>query len=62
MMYTNVILCVGFYFEKWRGLATGISTSGTGIGMICFSHFIHNFLLQYSYRDLLAIFAGKNLN
>lgn len=26
------IIAVGFYFEKWRGLATGIAACGTGIG------------------------------
>lgn len=32
LIYMPAVIAVGFYFEKWRGLATGIATCGTGLG------------------------------
>lgn len=58
MMYANAVLSVGFYFEKWRGLATGIATSGTGIGMLCIAPSIQIFLKYYTWRNLFLIYAG----
>lgn len=34
MIYMTAVVAVGFYFERWRSLATGISTCGAGIGCI----------------------------
>lgn len=32
LIYMPAVIAVGFYFEKWRGLATGIAACGTGLG------------------------------
>ncbi|XP_004932688.1 monocarboxylate transporter 7 [Bombyx mori] len=32
MIYMPAVLTVGFYFEKWRGLATGLALCGSGVG------------------------------
>lgn len=34
MIYITALIAVGFYFERWRGLATGISVCGSGMGGI----------------------------
>lgn len=35
MMYVSAIIVIGFYFERWRALASGISLCGAGIGSTC---------------------------
>ncbi|XP_026749154.1 monocarboxylate transporter 2 [Galleria mellonella] len=32
MIYMPAVLTVGFYFEKWRALATGLALCGSGVG------------------------------
>lgn len=32
LIYMPAVIAVGFYFEKWRGIATGMATCGTGLG------------------------------
>lgn len=32
LIYMPAVIAVGFYFEKWRGVATGIATCGAGLG------------------------------
>ncbi|EEZ98054.2 monocarboxylate transporter 12-B [Tribolium castaneum] len=36
-IYVPSIITVGFYFEKWRALATGIGVCGSGIGTFMFA-------------------------
>ncbi|GJQ77400.1 hypothetical protein Trydic_g20802 [Trypoxylus dichotomus] len=35
MMYVSAIIVIGFYFERWRALASGVSLCGAGIGSTC---------------------------
>ncbi|KAI4464034.1 monocarboxylate transporter [Holotrichia oblita] len=35
MMYVSAIIVLGFYFERWRALASGIALCGAGIGSTC---------------------------
>lgn len=35
MMYVAAIIVIGFYFERWRALASGISLCGAGLGSTC---------------------------
>jgi MCP family monocarboxylic acid transporter-like MFS transporter 14 len=37
LIYVPSIITVGFYFEKWRALATGIGVCGSGIGTFMFA-------------------------
>lgn len=34
MMYLTAVIAVGFYFEKWRALATSVAMCGAGVGGI----------------------------
>ncbi|KAJ6645605.1 Monocarboxylate transporter 14 [Pseudolycoriella hygida] len=37
MIYTSSIISVGYYFEKYRALSTGIALCGSSIGGLCLS-------------------------
>lgn len=56
-IYMPSVLTVGYYFEKWRALATGISLCGSGVGTFLFSP-VNTFLLnEYGWRQTLLIQA-----
>lgn len=38
MIYTSSIISVGYYFEKYRALSTGIAVCGSSVGGLCLSH------------------------
>lgn len=46
LIYVPAVIAVGFYFEKWRALATGIAVCGSGIGTFVlapiFSSLVHS--------------------
>lgn len=54
----NISVTVGYYFEKWRALATGISLCGSGIGTFIFAPLTEYFLKQQGWRITLLIQAG----
>lgn len=37
MIYTASIISVGYYFEKYRALSTGIAVCGSSVGGLCLS-------------------------
>ncbi|CAK1555410.1 unnamed protein product [Leptosia nina] len=37
MIYMPAVLTVGFYFERWRALATGLALCGSGVGTFVFA-------------------------
>jgi MFS family permease len=37
MIYLPAVVCVGYYFEKKRSLATGIAVCGSGFGTFAFA-------------------------
>ena len=45
MVYLPSVVSVGYYFEKRRGLATGIAVCGSGVGCFAFAP-LTNFLLE----------------
>lgn len=55
MVYIPAVVIIGFYFEKWRALATGLAMCGSGVGTFVFAP-LSNFLLEnYSWRKTLMI-------
>ena len=64
MVYLPSVVCVGYYFEKRRALATGIAVCGSGVGCFVFAP-LANFLLvvmcfrrfsfKLIYRDKLKL-------
>lgn len=53
MIYIPSVLTVGYYFEKWRALATGISMCGSGVGTIIFAPLNGYMIGQLGWRGAL---------
>lgn len=52
---------VGYYFERRRGLAAGISSAGAGFGMLTLTLLAAFLVEQYSWKGCLMIMAGVSL-
>ncbi|KAJ2951046.1 hypothetical protein O0L34_g5422 [Tuta absoluta] len=61
MIYMPAVLTVGFYFEKWRALATGLALCGSGVGTFAFAPFTDYLLKNYGWRVTLGINGGLAL-
>lgn len=62
MIYVPAVITTGFYFEKWRALATGISVTGSGIGTIIMGPITKKLINHFSWRGALLIQAGKKIS
>ncbi|KAA0194496.1 hypothetical protein HAZT_HAZT006751, partial [Hyalella azteca] len=62
MIYLPAVVCVGYYFEKKRALATGIAVCGSGVGTMLFPPFVKFLLAQYGWRGTNILLAGLVLN
>lgn len=61
MIYMPAVLTVGFYFEKWRALATGLALCGSGVGIFALDP-INSWLVQtLHWRWTLVVQAGMLL-
>ncbi|KAG8041466.1 hypothetical protein G9C98_002759 [Cotesia typhae] len=62
LIYLPAVVCVGYYFETKRSLATGIAVCGSGFGTFAFAP-LANFLIDsYSWKGAHLILAGLILN
>ncbi|XP_008556560.1 monocarboxylate transporter 12 isoform X2 [Microplitis demolitor] len=62
LIYLPAVVCVGYYFETKRSLATGIAVCGSGFGTFAFAP-LANFLVEsYSWKGAHLILAGLILN
>lgn len=61
LVYVPAVIAVGFYFEKWRALATGIAVCGSGIGTFLMAPLCTVLIKTYGWRGALLIQAGKAL-
>ena len=61
LVYVPAVIAVGFYFEKWRALATGIAVCGSGIGTFVMAPLCTALIKTYGWRGALLIQAGKAL-
>lgn len=63
MIYLPAVVCVGYYFEKKRSLATGIAVCGSGFGTFAFAP-LATFLLDNlgGWRNANLVLAGIILN
>lgn len=55
MIYIPSVLTVGYYFEKWRALATGISMCGSGVGTMIFPPFNAYLIGKLGWRSALLV-------
>ncbi|GBP20949.1 Monocarboxylate transporter 12 [Eumeta japonica] len=61
MVYMPAVLTVGFYFEKWRALATGLALCGSGVGTFIFAPLTEFLVDHYKWRYTILINAGLAL-
>ncbi|XP_066156644.1 monocarboxylate transporter 12-like isoform X1 [Euwallacea fornicatus] len=57
-IYVPSVITVGFYFEKWRPLATGIAVCGSGIGTFLFAPLSKSLIKQLGWRNALLVQGG----
>ncbi|XP_037828324.1 monocarboxylate transporter 12 [Lucilia sericata] len=53
MVYIPAVVIIGFYFEKWRALATGLAMCGSGVGTFVFAPLTNYMLSQFSWRQTM---------
>lgn len=58
MIYMPAVLTVGFYFEKWRALATGLALCGSGVGTFVMAPLTDTLNETYGWRTTVLVHAG----
>ncbi|OAD56098.1 Monocarboxylate transporter 12 [Eufriesea mexicana] len=62
LIYVPAVITTGFYFERWRALATGIAVCGSGIGAFLLAPISDLLVKQFGWRGALLFQAGMLLN
>ncbi|RZC42356.1 uncharacterized protein BDFB_003190, partial [Asbolus verrucosus] len=62
LIYLPAVVCVGYYFETKRSLATGIAVCGSGVGTFAFAPLASILLEEYGWKGANLILAGLILN
>ena len=62
MAYVSSLVIVTHYFEKRRGLATGLAVTGSGLGAFAFPPLIEELSEIYAWRGTLLILGGIGFN
>lgn len=62
LVYVPAVIAVGFYFERWRALATGIAVCGSGIGTMLIAPLSSTLISTFGWRGTFLIQAGLVLN
>ncbi|XP_060801493.1 uncharacterized protein LOC106137323 [Amyelois transitella] len=57
MVYMPAVLTVGFYFEKWRALATGLALCGSGVGTFVMAPLTDALNENFGWRLTIVIHA-----
>jgi hypothetical protein len=55
------VVSVGYYFEKKRSLATGISVCGSGVGTFLFAPLATYLIEEYGWKGANLVFDKPNL-
>lgn len=58
-IYMPSVIIVGYYFEKWRPLATGIALCGSGVGCFIMAPVSKMLIESLGWRGALLAQAGK---
>lgn len=61
-IYAPSIIILGFYFERWRGLATGIAVCGSGIGTFVYAPMTEILINKFGWRYALLCHAALVLS
>lgn len=55
MIYIPSVIIVGYYFERWRAIATGVALCGSGVGTFLFAPFNEAMINSVGWRSTLLI-------
>ncbi|XP_073845958.1 tarag [Musca autumnalis] len=55
MVWVSSQLIIGYYFEKYRPIANGISCSGAGAGIMMFAYMNNVLITQLGWRNLMRL-------
>lgn len=58
MIYVSAVLIPGFYFDKWRALATGMAVCGSGIGTFVLAPLNAMLVEHHGWRVTIMVQAG----
>lgn len=58
MIYMPAVLTVGFYFEKWRALATGLALCGSGVGTFLLAPLTSTLNEKLGWRLTILVHSG----
>ncbi|XP_032516484.1 monocarboxylate transporter 3 isoform X1 [Danaus plexippus] len=58
MIYMPAVLTVGFYFERWRALATGLALCGSGVGTFVFAPLTDMLNERVGWKMTIVIHSG----
>ena len=58
-MYLCAYVMIGHYFEKYRALATGIASCGSGVGTFIFAPLSVALIESYGWKGAMWIIAGQ---
>ena len=62
MVYIPTLVAVTNYFEKWRGVATAVAVTGSGVGAFVFPVIIDWLMRLYGWRGMMLIFGAIALH
>ncbi|XP_026275470.1 monocarboxylate transporter 10 isoform X2 [Frankliniella occidentalis] len=62
MIYVPSVITTGFYFERWRALATGIAVCGSGIGTTLMGPICEAIIAHLGWKGLLLVQGGMVLS
>lgn len=57
LIYIPAVITVGYYFERWRALATGIAMCGSGVGTFIMAPFCSYLIKEFGWRNALVWLA-----
>ncbi|GJQ77081.1 hypothetical protein Trydic_g23652 [Trypoxylus dichotomus] len=58
MLYMPSVIAIGFYFEKWRGVANSVSLCGSAVGSICIPIVISVSMKDLNWMNKFRCFSG----
>ena len=58
MGYVSALLCITYYFDKKRGLATGLAMAGSGVGTFLFAPLLEYLLVNYTWKGACLVIAA----
>lgn len=58
MVWVSSQLIIGYYFEKYRPIANGLSCSGAGVGIMIFAYMNNMLVPALGWRNLMRLHVG----